>query len=268
MNNKLTFTGGEPFMTENDFLRIQQANREFIQNFLLDYGECIVSGANINIVTQGSSDLIVLNDGFVYLDGEILKVDAGTYTHTAGAAYWRYKKVTTYESGGDKTYKDGTPRQTWQKNRAVPENVTTIEAGDLDCVYGQRYNQDSNWIDVPESSLLNGYELPTTPPDTYYFQYRKLRNKKIELRFAVFPQPATDTLCFTLPEGYRPVKRIYAALGSKEAPPSTFATGMRIDTNGNIDIHYGRKYDAGSGDLLISNDFLEVVSVNIIYSLD
>lgn len=226
MNNKLTFTGGEPFMTEDDFLRIQQANREFIQNFLLDYGECIVSGANTNIPTQASPDLIVSNDGFVYLDGEILKVDAGTYIHTAGTVYWRYKKVTTYESGGDKIYKDGTPRQTWQKNRAVPENITTIGAGDLDCVYGQRYNEPKiveDWIGVTfEDDFANkGGDSPT--------EYKKdsLGNVWIRGSYIKPTAGALDAVVFILPTGYRPSKKIYII----QSNINNLIRGY-IDTNG------------------------------------
>jgi hypothetical protein len=139
MNNKLTFTGGEPKMNENDFLRIQQANREFIQKFLGDFGECIIAGEILADPGSGN-DLTLTEDAFVFLDGEVLKVDAGTYSNGGGLDFWRYEKVITYDAGGDKTYLDGVPRQTWEKARAVPTSIAALGAGDLDVINGKRWN--------------------------------------------------------------------------------------------------------------------------------
>lgn len=139
MNDKLTFTGGEPKMNEDDFLRIQKANREFIQNLLNDFGECIISGEILTDPGTGN-DLTLTEDAFVFLDGEVLKVDAGTYSNGGGLSFWKYVKQTTYESGGDKTYQDGIARQTWQKNRAIPTSVSSLGAGDLDVINGRRWN--------------------------------------------------------------------------------------------------------------------------------
>lgn len=126
-------------MNEDDFLRIQRSNRSFIQKLFADIPECIVSGAAC-VAPGAGNNLVVTSDGYVWLDGEMLKVDAGT--HIAGDPTWtdwHYVKATTYESGGNKTYVDGTPRQTWQKNRAKPVSVVSIPGGGLDCVVGQRW---------------------------------------------------------------------------------------------------------------------------------
>lgn len=130
MNKKLTFSGGEPDLNFDDILRDPVANRAAlfaIIKGLSGDNNVLISGADVT-VTAGVN--AVITSGYVYLDGEILQVDFQIVTETQGTDLWELQKQVTYDSGGDKTFNDATPRQTWQKNRAVLVNVSSITGQD------------------------------------------------------------------------------------------------------------------------------------------
>jgi hypothetical protein len=105
MDKKLTFSGGEPNINFDDILRTPNATRDALISAFRAFGD--------NYIIQGVTGTTTITAGYIMLGGEILKVDSHTKTNT------HFAKVTTYESGGDKTFNNGTPRQTWQKNRAT-----------------------------------------------------------------------------------------------------------------------------------------------------
>jgi len=79
-----------------------QALNGILVGFGTDY---IVSGC-----TVAGSDI---SDGWIMLDGELLKVDA----HTKSDSY--YVKTTSYDSSGLKTLESGSTANTYEKNRGV-----------------------------------------------------------------------------------------------------------------------------------------------------
>lgn len=132
MDYKKTFTGGEPDMTEDDFLRIQESNQRFVNNFLDS-----VAGATNFIISNCSATLtagveIEVDPGYIYLNGEIVEVELQTVADTEGTDLYEYVLSDTYEAGGNKTYIDGTPRQTWQKKRGIVTSVAVLTPGNLD----------------------------------------------------------------------------------------------------------------------------------------
>lgn len=155
MNNKLTFPGGEPLMNEDDFLRIQQANRLALFGMAKAFnegGDIIISGCGV--IPNGPN--INITTGYILLDGEVLQVDPQTNVpDTEGNGFYRYEKQTTFEAGGDKTFLDSTPRQTWEKNRGVAVSVTAIQAGDLSVKDGLRFNDlIQNIIDINNDGVI------------------------------------------------------------------------------------------------------------------
>ena len=115
MNKLLSFTGGKPDFNIDDVLWNDDATREALQEVFRVFGD--------NYIIQGVTGTTSITAGYIMLDSELLKVDAHTKTST------HFAKVTTYDAGGDATFNDGTPRQTWQKNRA------TITAGSGSLAY-------------------------------------------------------------------------------------------------------------------------------------
>jgi len=123
MDKKLTFAGGEPNINFDDILRTPNANRDALIDVFRAFGD--------NYIIYGVEGTTSITAGYIMLDGEIVEVDA----HTKTDDY--FVKVTTYESGGDKTFNDAVPRQTWQKNRAT----ISASSGSLEYATAERLNE-------------------------------------------------------------------------------------------------------------------------------
>lgn len=130
MNKKLTFTGGEPDITIDNLLYDPEANRAALFGVLLGLSgavDSVISGAAVTLNPGVDASVTA---GYVWLGGEILQVDAATVAETEGTDLWEFQKQVTFDSAGDKTFNDATPRQTYQKNRAVLVNVTSVTGMD------------------------------------------------------------------------------------------------------------------------------------------
>jgi len=217
MNNKLTFTGGEPNMNEDDFLRIQKANQRFIHNMFADFGDCIIEGCRSNI----SGGDIDLESGYILLDGEVLRVSGGIVSGT-GKAYWQFEKSTTYDTGGDKTFLDGTPRQTWEINRAFPVNVDTVTT--LNIEEAERLFPSETWITPTLTTNWGNTDL----------QYKRDKRGIVHISGRVTRFSASSKVAFTLPEGHRPSKDLY--FGAVTEGSSPIPTNFKVLQTGDFEI--------------------------------
>lgn len=115
MNRYVSFTGGKPDFNIDDILWNDEATRLALQETLRAYGD--------NFIVQGCKlSGAAVSAGYIMLDSELIRVESHTKTST------HFVKVTTYDTGGDVTFNDGSARQTWQKNRAT----VTAGSGNLE----------------------------------------------------------------------------------------------------------------------------------------
>jgi len=130
MDKKLTYSGGEPNITIDNIMRDPIANRAALFGLLLGLGsttDLAISGAVVALDPLVDADVTA---GYVWLNGEVLQVDAAMVSETEGTDLWEFQKVVTFDALGDKTFNDAIPRQTYQKNRAVLVNVASITGFD------------------------------------------------------------------------------------------------------------------------------------------
>lgn len=80
----------------------------------------IISGCE---ATVSSNDLLIA-EGFVFLNDEILKVDAHTVSGGGISTDVKIEKATTYDSAGLKTFNNTTINNTYQKDRGVGSVLT------------------------------------------------------------------------------------------------------------------------------------------------
>ena len=96
---------------------------EAFNNLLRGFGEnFIVQG----VVLSGSTGAFSITEGWVILDGELVKVDAQGPFDEANDS--KFVKVTTFDSRGNKTFLNGAIEDTYEKNRAVIQGTS----GNLD----------------------------------------------------------------------------------------------------------------------------------------
>lgn len=82
-------------------------------NLLRGFGDnFIVQG----VVASGTTPNVAITEGWVLLDGELIKVDAQTGIDTATDN--KFVKATTFDSRGTKTFLNGSVNETYEKNRA------------------------------------------------------------------------------------------------------------------------------------------------------
>lgn len=198
MDKKLTFTGGEPDINWDDLNRDERANRDALFAIFADFDY----GPNVNFIISGCVATVTtgvnvsVTAGYIFLNGEILEVEAQVVANGGTLDLYKYVKEITYDSNGDKTFNDGTPRQTWQKNRGKVEAATApILSTELDVVDGDRFRAGT-W---QTPSFVNSWGASPAG-----FQYRIGMGGSLEFRGGLNGSVATATTIFTLPTGYRP----------------------------------------------------------------
>jgi hypothetical protein len=143
MDTKITFSGGEPSINFDDLDRNNKANRMALFGIMKAFNigtneNFIISGCVATVDTGVDVDVTA---GYIFLNGEILEVEAQTVLNGGTIDVYKYVKSTTYDAGGDKTFNDSVLRQTWQKNRGIVTAATTpILTTELDVVRGDRLN--------------------------------------------------------------------------------------------------------------------------------
>ena len=98
---------------------IYQALNNILQGFDTNF---IVQGC----VVSGTSPNVAITEGWILLDGELLKVDAQTGINTTTNN--KFVKVITFDSAGNKDFQNGSNVDTYQKNRGVVQGLV----GNLD----------------------------------------------------------------------------------------------------------------------------------------
>ena len=169
MNYKERFTGGDPDMREDDFLRGQETLQEALHaiiNGLNLENPCIISGCEITV--NGDSS-INITEGYIFIDNQVVKVDAqSNVPEVGGSGLFRFTRQTSYDPLGDKTFIDGIFRQTFRNERGVAEGVSSLGVGDLS-VYGPSI------ANLLKRTVASGYEeftnTSTIADDTMFVKY-------------------------------------------------------------------------------------------------
>jgi len=174
MNKKLWFTGGEPNINADDLLRDSTANNRSFQHALRAW----LTGYNENFIISGC-DLTInpgvdasITEGYIFLNGEILRVDAQTVA--AGTNdFYMYEKQVTYDPRGTKVFVDLVTHETWQKNRGVLVNAISkpVPTDKLDAAGANWPQKLKNTIKGTFVHLTPGDHDLTVDPDLNYIRF-------------------------------------------------------------------------------------------------
>lgn len=141
MDKKINFSGGDPDLREDHIDITQGANREAIHAAFAHLAvgsnpNFIITGCVVTVGGVTPNNTWSLAAGYIYLNGEMVQVDAQSGSFDSGTQFLAFSKSTTYNINGDKTYNDGTPRQTWQVNRGVITVKSGVLSTELDAING------------------------------------------------------------------------------------------------------------------------------------
>ena len=200
---------------------------QVLNNILREYGsDFIVQG----VVNSGVTPNIAITEGWIMLAGELVKVDAQTSIDTSTED--SFTKVITFNSAGNKTFRNAANIDTFQQNRGV----VNVLAGAL------KFNGDRigdkiaqllslAWTDIDdfESGFLGGFVDP---------QIRKVNDNNIQLRGVVKKTLGITTgsniHVFTLPTGFFPAENRFSNIISFETANNRSI--VEINTSGEFRI--------------------------------
>lgn len=132
MDKRIAFPGGEIGITQTELDLMPNSNREGM--------EAIASGLtnNVDVILSGVSAVIsaginvTLLAGWVFLDGEVLQVDAQVVPRTVGTDLYSFSKVVNSASSEfDRLFRSGVTNNVAEIQRAIAVNVASIPGGDL-----------------------------------------------------------------------------------------------------------------------------------------
>ncbi|MCK5641780.1 MAG: hypothetical protein KAJ19_13340 [Gammaproteobacteria bacterium] len=124
-NKKIWFTGGEPDVNIDDLQRNVDA---VFRSYDAMFGAFNI-GTNLNYRVVGCEVTIIpgvsctVTEGYIWLNDEIVRVDAQVAPYVSSDQYY-FEKLVTYDPDGDKVYNDLVARETWQINRGNVVNGT------------------------------------------------------------------------------------------------------------------------------------------------
>ncbi len=164
------FTGGEIEITTDEIHHMSQQQRLALFGMMIgltDTTDCIISGVNA-VISAGVN--VTVQAGFVFLDGELLQVDAAVIPKDGGVVgdNYRFEKVSADGSSPewDRNYRDLSTHNILEVNRAVPVNVTTVGPSDLNVVTGAsllsiiRVQSDWNEADANSPAFILNKPTP------------------------------------------------------------------------------------------------------------
>lgn len=209
--------GGLPFVLDDFRWFLGQATGgnqgiyQSLNHILRAYGDdFIVQG----VVASGITPNIAITEGWIMLAGELLKVDAQTGIDTTTED--SFTKVITFDTAGNKTFRNGALIDTFQQNRGVVNSL----AGTLD-FNGDRIGDkiaellSLSWtnIDDFEADIQAGTPAP---------QVRKVNDNNIQLRGEIERTTQATIVgsahIATLPAGFFPsVTRFFKILTLESA---------------------------------------------------
>jgi hypothetical protein len=141
MDLKLNFPGVDPDLREDQIAVTQDANRLGLHGSFAQYAigtnpNFKISGCVVTVGGAAPSNTWSMTAGYIFLNGEVIKADAQSGAFDSSTQVLAFSKQTTYDVRGDKTYQDGSPRQTWQINRAIITVKSSATTSELDAING------------------------------------------------------------------------------------------------------------------------------------
>lgn len=171
MNIRKLFTGGEPdvrldqiLFGSNDDLRL--ALFASLASYAVGTNpNYIIDGCDVTVGGVAPNNTWTMTAGYIWLNDEILQVEAQSGVFNSGTQFLAFSKQTTYRADGDKTFIDATPRQTLEQNRGIITVQGSVSVTELDVINGDRID-DKLKLYIGDASTTNkGVVEKATPTE-------------------------------------------------------------------------------------------------------
>ncbi len=250
MNNLLTnINGGFPFVLD-DLRWLYTANKEIIRGILESFNipsnkKFILNGCETSTIGNPATHYSI-NAGFVYIDGEVYKVDSHTipiFGQMGGNGYYWDIDI-SYDPSGLKTFENGNQYNTYEVRKAkvvfgqLPNDYLAMNGPRLiDLITSYvisklpQYIEPVNFVgQVGQPSFYPGWNHYIGQESVGFY---KDNENKVYIQGMAIRNFGQNTI-FTLPSGYRPQKnRNFITTGS-DWLGATIVISTVVMSNGNI----------------------------------
>lgn len=228
--NKLDIKlGGHP-LTGDDLLFLQSSLAEAINGLAKSlYGDfCIISGCELTLSGGGPTYTVAWTAGWIFLNGELCKIDAGTHNNWDGTN--RFEIVETYDPAGSIVYESLATEDVYYIRKASIDNGGHGTTTDLTISTFLKFKDTKKFTSLTPLGawvwsggvIVPGYAL--NPIGDVVMRSR------INI---VSYNPASDTKIATLPAGYRPQEKRTFICAATINSVKTFIH-VEVDSNGDI----------------------------------
>jgi len=183
----------------------QQGIYQAFNNLLRGFGDdFIIQGC----VLGGVSGAFTLTEGWILLDGELLKVDAQAAFDQA--INNTFVKVTTFDSRGNKTFQNAAIEDTYEKNRA---NISG-SSGNLSFIGDKLGVWQVYSFDAADFTSLTGTWVPSAGgQDIRTFILGKMMSISLRILTSTIASGPTAAIEFKIPRGKDAIANSMTTLG-------------------------------------------------------
>ena len=205
--NKLEIGLGGHNLTGDDILFLQTNLTDAITALAKTTGKALIAIHGVDLTFPGAT--IAWTAGWLYINGELCQVDAGSAAYPANNTFVIQQTVDTL---GNQTYEDLTAQTPYKVRKAtISGNAggTNIQSN-LAKLSDFLLTDVSAWLSL-NAILTGGSSWVGVNGASNVVGYRLSRSRVVELNGEVSTsnyQSATDTVIATLPAGYRPGKKL------------------------------------------------------------
>ncbi|MCX6232119.1 MAG: hypothetical protein NTZ33_11300 [Bacteroidetes bacterium] len=208
---KSTDTGGLLLYILDDLRWIDEGIRDAIKGMFTQFGlnpsdNFIFSGCEFTVTSITGGKRYTHTEGYIYLDGEVLKVDAGYIEvldadwEVGSVIYWDL--VITYDIAGNRIFESGVSHDTYEIRKAklffdVPGgDVMPYNANDIVSKYLAGFkSKESDWLSA--GSLINGWSNIGSPFSNIV--YKKDLFDVVHIKGAIYKSSPDTSVIFILP---------------------------------------------------------------------
>lgn len=185
LNDFRQFLGRLATPTEGIYQAFNNIVRGFGDSFIVQ--GCVVSG---------STGAFSITEGWILLDGELIKVEAqGPFDESTDS---NFTKVTTFDSRGTKTFLNGSIEETYEKNRGVISGTSGTLAFNGDAL-GVWQEEDFDASDY--SSVTGTWTLTDPATEIRTFILGKMMTVNITIAASTIASGPTSGVIIKVPRG-------------------------------------------------------------------
>ncbi len=237
--DKLFIDLGGHHLLGDDLLKLQEYCQSPFNAFAQVTGESFIALSGVNITVAGS--VITWTDGWIYMSGEIFKVDAGTGAYPADQSFI---VLATNDVAGLQTYENTVSVNTYKVRKATISGNTGAAIGSLKRFKDWLVPAYKTWIPFINIARGGWYAVISTGGTAGGFRLNRIDDLVFRGFVRLVSYTVSDNIVLTIPWGttvsglslpFGPAEEIYLSAEGKVGGTRT-KLDFILRTNGDLEI--------------------------------